>query len=336
MSLLFSPITFGKTELKNRIVMSPMCTFSSENEDGHLVPWHTVHYGSRAVGQAGLVMVEATAVTPEGRISARDLGIWDDAHTTGFKALVDLIHDQGSKAAIQLAHAGRKAEGVPQGVAPSAIAFPGLPEPHALTEAEVDGVVEAFVRGAARAAEAGFDIVEVHAAHGYLLNEFLSPLSNRREDRYGGSPEARFLTVRRVVEGIREVFDGPVFVRLSVNEYHEEGSTMEDMVYYAKELKALGVHLIDCSSGAVVPAKIEVGPGYQVKYAAELRSRAGILTGAVGIITSGTQAEEILQKGEADLVFIGRAFLKDPYWPRTAARELGEEIQAPRVYGTAW
>lgn len=336
MSLLFSPFTIGGLELKNRIVMSPMCMYSCEAEDGRITPWHQVHYVSRAVGQAGLIMVEATAVVPEGRISKRDLGLWEDSQIEGFRQLTEQIRAQGSRSAIQLAHAGRKSEAVPAGAAPSPVAFPGMPVPRALTLREIDGVVDAFISAARRAAAAGFDVIELHAAHGYLLNQFLSPLANQREDEYGGSREGRFLLLRRVVEGVRKVWDGPLFVRISADEYNSQGNTLDDMVYYVKELSSLGVHLADCSTGGVVPASIQPGPGYQVKYAAEIRSRTGMPTGAVGIITSGVQAEEILRQSQADLIFIGRALLKDPYWPRTAAAELGAELKPPVQYSRAW
>lgn len=336
MALLFSPVELGGLVLKNRIVMSPMCMYSCYQEDGRVTPWHQVHYVSRALGQAGLIMVEATAVTPEGRISKQDLGLWEDSQTAGFRELVKLIHAQGSHAAIQLGHAGRKTRAVDQGVAPSAIAFPGMPEPRSLTVQEIDRIVEAFVASAGRAAEAGFDIIELHAAHGYLLNEFLSPLANTRNDEYGGSRERRFLALRRVITEVREVWKGPLFVRISADEYHEHGNTMDDMLYFVREMAALGVHLIDCSSGGVVQASIQPGPGYQVKYAAEIREKTGMATGAVGLITGGSQAEAILKQGQADLIFIGRELLRDPYWPRTAAKELGAELKPPVQYERGW
>ncbi|WP_438445530.1 NADPH dehydrogenase NamA [Gorillibacterium sp. sgz5001074] len=336
MSLLFSPITLGGVELKNRIVMSPMCMFSSTAEDGQVTPWHQVHYVSRAVGQVGLIIAEATAVLPEGRISKRDLGLWEDAQIPGFRSLTEQIHANGSKAGIQLAHAGRKSEAVPAGAAPSAIAFPGMPEPRELTLAEIDGIVDAFAAAASRAAAAGFDVIELHAAHGYLLNQFLTPLANKREDEYGAGREGRFLLVRRVVEAVKKVWTGPLFVRISADEYDPQGSSMEDILYYVRELGALGVHLIDCSSGGVVPASIQVVPGYQVKYAAEIKERTGVPSGAVGLITGGAQAEDILKQSQADLIFIGRGLLKDPYWARTAAAELGAELKPPVQYYRSW
>lgn len=337
MSSLFSPITIGGVELKNRIVMSPMCMYSCPREDGRATPWHQVHYASRAAGQTGLIMLEATAVLPEGRISRKDLGLWEDSQVESFRQTVELIHAEGSKAAVQLAHAGRKSQAVEAGVAPSAIAFPNMPVPAALDNEGLQHVVEAFAAAARRSKEAGFDAIELHAAHGYLLNQFLSPLTNRRQDEYGGSPSARFLLLRQVVQAVKEVWQGPLFVRISADEYAENGSTWPDIVYYVQELAALGVHLIDCSTGGVVPAPpAQVFPGYQVPYAEKLRRETGILTGAVGLITTGTQAEEIVAKGQSDLVFIGRELLRDPYWPRTAAQELGYDLQPPAAYERGW
>lgn len=336
MSLLFSPITLGGLELKNRIVVSPMCMYSSFEENGRVTPWHQVHYGSRAAGQAGLVIVEATAVLPEGRISKQDLGLWEDSQVEGFRALNELLHAQGSKSGVQLAHAGRKSNAVGTGAAPSAIAFPGMPEPRALSLQEIDDVVAAFANAAVRAAEAGFDVIEIHAAHGYLLNQFLTPLANCREDAYGGDRSSRFLLLRRVITEVKKVWNGPLFVRISADEYNEQGNTMDDMIYYVNEMKSLGVHLIDCSTGGVVPAAIQPQPGYQVPYAAQIRQSTGLATGAVGLITSGTQAEDILAREAADLIFIGRPFLRDPYWPRTAALELGEVLKAPVQYERGW
>jgi NADPH2 dehydrogenase len=335
-SLLFSPVTIGGVELKNRIVMSPMCMYSSHNQDGRVTPWHVAHYASRAAGQAGLIMVEATAVSPVGRISKRDLGLWNDAQIEGLRQITDLIHAEGAKSAIQLAHAGRKTLAAEAGQAPSAIAFPDMPEPVALTTEEIEEVIRAFSAAALRAKEAGFDIIELHAAHGYLLNQFLSPLSNLREDEYGGGIQGRFLLVQRVIEAVKQVWQGPLFVRISADEYHPQGNSKEDILYFVRKMTSLGVHLIDCSTGGVVPAAISPNPGYQVTYAEEIRKLAQVPTGAVGLITTGSQAEEILSKGQGDLIFIGRELLRDPYWPRTAAKELGVELKAPVQYERAW
>lgn len=336
MSNLFSPLTIRGVELKNRIVMSPMCMYSSSLQDGRVTPWHKVHYASRAAGQTGLIMLEATAVLPEGRISKEDLGIWEDEQTAGLQELVDLIHEGGSKAAIQLAHAGRKSQAVPHGSAPSPIPFPDMPVPEALSEAGIARVIEAFKAAAVRARDAGFDVIELHGAHGYLLNQFLTPLANQRQDGYGGDREGRFLLMRQVIEEVRQVWDGPLFVRISADEYNEAGNRWEDFVYYARQMKELGVDLIDVSTGGVVPAHISPMTGYQVSYAEKLRQEAGIPTGAVGLITTGQQAEDILAHGQSDLIFIGRGLLRDPYWPRSASKELGVELTPPAQYQRAW
>lgn len=334
---LFSPFTIKGVTLKNRIVMSPMCMYSSHNEDGHVEDWHFTHYVSRAVGQVGLIMVEATAVQPQGRISAQDLGIWSDEHVAGFHELNKQINAHGAKTAIQLAHAGRKAMVDGDIYAPSALAFnEKMRTPVEMTQEDIQETVAAFVEGAKRSKAAGFDIIELHGAHGYLINEFLSPLTNRREDRYGGSAENRYRFLREIIDGVNAVWDGPLFVRVSANDYHPEGLTAEDYVTYAKWMKEQGVDLVDVSSGAVVPAAIDVFPGYQVAFAETIKAGANIDTGAVGLITSGLQAEEILRNNRADLIFVARELLRDPYWPKTAAKELGVEIEAPKQYDRAW
>ena len=334
---LFSPYTIKGVTLKNRIVMSPMCMYSSHNEDGHIQNWHLTHYTSRAVGQVGLIIVEATAVTPQGRISPQDLGIWSDEHVKGFKELVGLMKEHGAKTGIQLAHAGRKAVLEGEILAPSALAYNEKSKtPKEMTVAEIAETVDAFKKGAERAANAGFDVIEIHGAHGYLVNEFLSPLSNKRTDEYGGSAENRYRFLREVIDAVKTVWDGPLFVRVSAHDYNEEGLIPEDYVTFSKWMKEQGVDLIDVSSGAVVPARINVYPGYQVKFAETIKHEAVIDTGAVGLITSPIQAEEILQNDRADLVFLARELLRDPYWPRTAAKELGEEIEGPVQYKRGW
>lgn len=336
-SALFSPYSVKGVTLKNRIVMSPMCMYSSHNEDGHLQDWHRTHYVSRAVGQVGLIMVEATAVQPQGRISAQDLGIWSDEHIAGFQDLTRQLKAHGAATSIQLAHAGRKATVEGDIYAPSALAFNDkMKTPVEMTQEVIKETVEAFVAGAKRAKEAGFDIIELHGAHGYLINEFLSPLTNKREDEYGGSTENRYRFLREIIDAVNEVWNGPLFVRVSANDYHPEGLTAEDYVTYATWMKEQGVDLVDVSSGAVVPAHIDVYPGYQVGFAETIKSGAGIDTGAVGLITSGLQAEEILRNGRADLIFVARELLRDPYWPRTAAKELGVEIEPPKQYERGW
>lgn len=334
---LFSPFQIKDVTLKNRIVMSPMCMYSSHKEDGMVQNWHLTHYVSRAVGQVGLIMVEATAVTPQGRISNQDLGIWSDDHIPGLKTLVNMIKEQGAKTAIQIAHAGRKSMTDGDIIAPSSIAF----NEKSKTPVEMSGevikeTVEAFKTGVVRAKEAGFDIIELHGAHGYLINEFLSPLSNKREDEYGGSAENRYRFLREIIDAVKTVWNGPLFVRVSAHDYHPEGLTPEDYVTYANWMKEQGVDLIDVSSGAVVPAAINVYPGYQVGFAETIRKGANIATGAVGLITTGNQAEKILQNDRSDLIFVARELLRDPYWPRTAAKQLGVSIPSPKQYERGW
>lgn len=336
-SKLFSPLTIKDVTLKNRIVMSPMCMYSCEKEDGMVNNWHLTHYTSRAVGQVGLIIVEATAVTPQGRISPRDLGIWSDEHRSGLQQLVEMVHEQGAKIGIQLAHAGRKAELDGPIIAPSAISFSeNMKRPEEMTIKQIQDTVQAFKEGARRAKEAGFDIIELHGAHGYLINEFLSPLSNHRKDEYGGSMEKRYRFLKEIIEAVKEVWSGPLFVRISANDYHEEGYEPADYAIMASWMKEQGVDLVDCSSGAVVRAKIDVYPGYQVPYAELIKKEANVLTGAVGLITSGIQAEEILKNERADLIFLARELLRDPYWPRTAAKELGVNLTPPKQYERGW
>jgi 2,4-dienoyl-CoA reductase-like NADH-dependent reductase (Old Yellow Enzyme family) len=339
--------------LRNRIAVSPMCQYSAV--DGFANDWHLVHLGSRAVGGAGLVMMEATAVESRGRITHFDTGIWDDVHVDFLSRIARVVQANGSVAGIQLAHAGRKAstarpwnggklltepEGGWQPVAPSAVPFnPGDPEPHELSVAEIRGIVEAFAAAARRALAAGFQLVEIHAAHGYLAHEFLSPLSNRRQDEYGGSLENRMRFALEVVEAVRAVWPQnlPLFVRISSTDWMPGGWDIADSVELARCLKTRGVDLIDCSSGGTSAAQqIQLGPGYQVPFAERIRREAGILTGAVGLITSAQQAEQILRDEKADLILLARQFLRDPYFPLHAARELGAEVKAPVQYGRAF
>jgi 2,4-dienoyl-CoA reductase-like NADH-dependent reductase (Old Yellow Enzyme family) len=346
---LFSPFQLRSVTFPNRIGVSPMCQYSAE--DGFVSDWHFVHLGARAQGGAGLVILEASAVTAEGRISPGDLGIYKDEHIPGLQRIVRFIHSQGARAGIQLAHAGRKASmSVPFGgekllqpdgggwvtVAPSAIAFSATYAlPQALDQAGIDATVEAFQQAAGRALAAGFDLVEIHAAHGYLLNEFLSPLSNQRTDDYGGSFENRTRLMLEVVDAVRSVWPEhlPLFVRISASDWADGGWTIEDSVKLARVLRGHGVDLMDCSSGGLVPyAKIPVGPGYQVPFAAQVRKEAEIATAAVGMITDAAQAEAIVANGEADLVLLAREMLRDPYWPEHAAAALGESATWPVQY----
>ena len=338
---LFSPFQLRSVSFANRICVSPMCQYSSE--DGFANDWHMVHLGSRAQGGAALVMFEASAVLPEGRISIADLGIWKDAHIAALKPIVNFIHSQGARVGIQLAHAGRKGsmsapftgerllgsgEGGWQPVAPSALAFSdSYAVPQALDKPGIEAVVEGFRQAARRAFEAGFDLVEIHAAHGYLLHQFLSPLANRRTDNYGGSFENRTRLALEVVDAVRAEWPAhlPLFVRISATDWADGGWNADESVALARLFREHGVDLVDASSGGLVPnAKIPVGPGFQVEFAARIRREAGIATAAVGLITEPIQANAVIANGEADLVFLARQMLRDPYWPVHAAAELGE------------
>jgi 2,4-dienoyl-CoA reductase-like NADH-dependent reductase (Old Yellow Enzyme family) len=347
---LFDSLQIRDVTFANRVFVSPMCQYSSEN--GYANDWHFVHLGSRAVGGAGLVLTEATAVLPEGRISPQDLGIWEDGQIEMLAKIVGFIHEHGSIAGMQLAHAGRKAstsrpweghDAVPESkggwtkvVAPSAIPFSDTyPMPRQLTLDGIREVVDGFAAAAQRACQAGFRVVEVHAAHGYLIHEFLSPLSNKREDEYGGSFENRTRLCREVVEAVRSAWpkELPVFIRISATDWVEGGWTIEESVRLVGELKPMGVDLVDCSSGGnALHAKIPVGAGYQTQFAERIRREAGVLTGAVGMITSPEQAEHIIRTGQADAVIMAREFLRDPYWPLRAARELEQPIAWPVQY----
>ncbi|MBM6996944.1 NADPH dehydrogenase NamA [Paenibacillus sp. DXFW5] len=332
---LFSPFTIKQVTFNNRIVMSPMCQYSSPNPDGKIDDWHRIHYASRAVGGVGLILIEATAVVPEGRITYRDLGIWSDEHIAGLKQLVDLAHQNGAKIGIQLAHAGRKAELEETIIAPSAIPFPEKKTPKAADAEDIRRIIEGFREGARRAKEAGFDVIEIHGAHGYLLNEFLSPLTNHREDEYGGNADGRYRLLHEVIEAVNSVWTGPLFVRVSANEYDPEGNSLEQYIDYARRMKAQGVDLIDCSSGGLVPAQIHAFPGYQVNLAEQIRRQADIATGAVGLISEPSHAEEILGNGRADLVFLGRELLRNPYWAYDAAKALRTTLERPAPYQRA-
>lgn len=346
MTHLFDPLTLRGLTVKNRIMMSPMCQYSA-NEEGLANDWHYVHYASRAVGGVGLVMVEATAVESRGRISVSDLGLWNDRQIEPMARIAALCHSNGAAAGVQLGHAGRKAWTNPPGqnsfgpeqpVAPSAIPFDESSNtPRELSIPELDEIVGSFRAGARRALEAGFDVAEIHAAHGYLLSEFLSPLANHRTDEYGGSLENRVRLLSRVVDAVRAVWpeDRPIFVRVSASDYTPGGMDVSDMVEVAKTLGSMGVDLVDSSSGGVVPAKITVGPGYQVPFAHRIKREAHIPTAAVGIITSPEMADEIIRNDRADLVALGRELLRNPYWPLEAAAILGAEVEWPVQYRRA-
>jgi 2,4-dienoyl-CoA reductase-like NADH-dependent reductase (Old Yellow Enzyme family) len=346
---LLEPLAIRDLTLAHRVIVSPMCQYSSD--DGFANDWHFVHLGSRAVGGAALVFTEAAAVTADGRISPQDLGIWKDAHVPPLERIVRFIRAQGSRAGMQLAHSGRKGstarpwsgggavppeQGGWQPVGPTAEPFaPGYPVPRALTEDEIAQIVGAFADAARRALAAGFEVVEVHAAHGYLLHEFLSPLSNTRTDRYGGSFDSRIRLTLEVVEAVRRVWPErlPLFVRISSTDWTPGGWDVGDSVQLARRLKPLGVDVIDCSSGGnVATAKIPIGPGYQVPFAERIRREADIATGAVGMITTAPQADQIVRSGQADCVLLARELLRDPYWPMHAAAQLGHAAAWPAQY----
>lgn len=352
MSKLFSFLRLRDVEFRNRIFVSPMCQYSSE--DGMPNDWHFVHLGSRAVGGAALVMVEATAVSPEGRISPGDTGIWSDAHAEAFKHITAFIKSQGAVPGIQLAHAGRKAstdvpwrgggflresEGGWQTLAPSPVPFrEGETPPREMSPGDIEEVVAQFTTAARRSLDAGFEVVEIHMAHGYLLHEFLSPLSNQRADEYGGSLEARAQFPLNVAYAVREAFPAhlPVFARISATDWVEGGWDLQQSIQLARWLKEAGVDLIDCSSGGVMPkVRIPAAPGYQTPFAASIRKEAGIATGAVGFITEPHQAEQIIAAGEADAVFLARAMLRDPYWALHAAKLLQVDVAYPQQYERA-
>ncbi|WP_016949030.1 NADPH dehydrogenase NamA [Anabaena sp. PCC 7108] len=350
---LFEPLNQRSVTFSNRIAVSPMCQYSSEN--GFANDWHFIHLVSRAVGGAGLVITEAAAVEAPGRITPQDLGIWEDAHIEMLARIVESLHRHGSVAGIQLAHAGRKAstatpgdgdgvlwesEGGWRAIAPSAIPFESeSPTPKALSIEEIQNLIESFVNAARRSLEAGFDVIEIHSAHGYLLHEFLSPLSNQRTDEYGGSFENRIRFLCEVVQAVRNILPDqtPLWVRISATDWVSNGWDIEQSIALCSKLKSLGVDLIDCSSGGIVPGeKIPVGAGYQTSFSDRIRREAKIATGAVGMITAPEQADHIIRTGQADIVLIGREMLRDPYWARRAAKQLRQSVSVPIQYDRAW
>ena len=352
MSKLFSILRLRDIEFKNRIFVSPMCQYSSE--EGMPTDWHLVHLGSRAVGGAALVMVEATAVSPEGRISPWDSGIWSDQHARALARISSFLKAQGALPGIQLAHAGRKAsidvpwrgdkpvgeeKGGWQPMAPSPLPFNKLsPIPREMTLDEIAGVVSQFAAAAQRALEAGFEVLELHMAHGYLAHEFLSPLANQRRDKFGGSLENRIRFPLEIARKVREIWPAqcPLFVRISCTDWAEGGWDLAQSIPFCHRLKEIGVDLIDCSSGALIAdAKIPAGPGFQTPFAAAIRKEVGIATGAVGLITEPAQAEQIVATGQADAVFLAREMLRDPYWPFKAAKALRVDVPWPVQYERA-
>lgn len=352
MSKLFSPLKVREVEFKNRIFVSPMCQYSSF--EGMPNDWHFVHLSSRAVGGSGLIVVEAAAVSPEGRITPDDIGIWNDKQADEFLRITDFIKSQNCVAGIQLAHAGRKAStytpwkgngkipiemGGWQTIAPSAIPFAeNYPEPKELSKEEIKNVIDQFKSAAQRSIRAGFKVIEIHMAHGYLVHEFLSPISNQRKDEYGGSLDNRCRFAIEVAKSVREVIPSsiPLFVRISTTDWTEGGWNLEESIYLVKQLKEIGVDLIDCSSGGnVAKAKIPAGPGYQIPFSEKIKREANILTGGVGLITSPIQAEQIIATGQADAVFLAREFLRNPYWPLYAAKQLKVDVNWPVQYSRA-
>jgi 2,4-dienoyl-CoA reductase-like NADH-dependent reductase (Old Yellow Enzyme family) len=352
MSRLFTPITFRELTIRNRIFVSPMCQYSSK--DGLPTEWHMVHLGSRAVGGAGLVMVEASAVNPQGRISPDDSGIWNGEQAKAFAPITRFIKEQGAVPGIQLAHAGRKAStdlpwngSAPldarnrgwQTIAPSAVPYaPGFATPLEATSKDLEAILGQFAAATRRCIEAGFEVIEVHMAHGYLLHEFLSPLSNRRTDEFGGALENRLRFPLRVAKAVRDTWPShlPVFVRISASDWVDGGWDLLQSLDLARELKKIGIDLIDCSSGGVIPEGAPpFGPGFQTPFASSIRHEVGIATGAVGFVTEPAQAEQIIATGLADAVLLARGMLKDPYWPLHAAKALGVDLPWPVQYERA-
>jgi 2,4-dienoyl-CoA reductase-like NADH-dependent reductase (Old Yellow Enzyme family) len=350
MPKLFEPIKLRELEVKNRIWISPMCQYSCENQDGMPGPWQQLHLGSRAIGGAGLIFVEASAVAPEGRITPWCTGIWNDEQAAAWKVVVDICHSHGSKVAMQLAHAGRKAsvhrewsgvgtvpisEGGWESISATDVAFGDYAAPRRLTVVEIKELVQAFAEAAKRSVQVGFDALEIHAAHGYLIHQFLSPISNDRDDQYGGSLENRARLLMEVIEAVRNVIPEtmPLFLRLSATDYTENGWDPDQTAEVAGWATEKGVDLIDVSSGGLITGvKIPSGPGYQVPFAKHVSERIKQPVSAVGQITEAKQAEEILQSGQVDVILIGRASLRDPYWPLRAAHELGAEVSWPAQY----
>ena len=338
MTKLFSNIKIKDLELKNRIVMAPMCMVAAD-EEGYAKDWHEIHYASRAIGGTGLIILEATAVESRGRIKEGDLGIWDDSHIEGLARIVQSSKALGAKVGIQLAHAGRKCEVKSEKIiAPSPIAFNDTyPTPEEMTIDDIKFVINAFKEGARRANEAGFDTIEIHGAHGYLINEFLSPLTNKRKDEYGGSIENRVRFLREITQEIKTVWpeNRPIILRVSAEEYVEDGNHPEDLVEIINIVKDEGIDIIDISSGGVVPARIDVYPGYQIPFAETIKKGTNLPIIAGGLVTEPDMAEEILKNNRADFIFLGRELLRNPYWPLQAASKLNYDMEWPYSYSRA-
>jgi len=333
---LFDVLTLRGLTIKNRIMMAPMCVYSA-GPDGLANQWHITHYGSRAVGGTGLLMLEATAVESRGRLSGHDLGLWADEQVEPLTSLVSFCQEQGARVGVQLSHGGRKSWGGEPLVGPSPVPFDdGEEPPHQLEISELSDIVDSWAAAARRAVRAGFDCVEIHGAHGYLMNQFLSPLSNKRADRYGGPLRNRMRFPLEVTEAVRSAIgDLPLFYRVSAVDHAPGGVSMDEMVQFSKELRAVGVDLVDVSSGGIAPASPRTYPGYQVEYSRIIRNECGVATGAVGLITEPEFAEAIVQNGWADLMILGRELLRNPYWPLHAAAQLGAAIDWPEQYRRA-
>ncbi|MBU5331183.1 NADPH dehydrogenase NamA [Anaerocolumna aminovalerica] len=338
MSKLFTPYQIKNLELKNRVVMAPMCMFSADT-NGHANDWHFTHYAARAVGGVGLIILEATAVEARGRISEHDLGIWKEEQVEGLKKIVDLCKAHGSKVGIQLGHAGRKSEAMSEpNIGPSAIAYSDdYRVPVEMTKEDIKNVAEAFKEAARRADLAGFDTIELHGAHGYLINQFLSPLTNKRTDEYGGNAENRSRFLKEILQAIKTVWpeEKPVILRVSAEEYGEEGNHDVDVANMIKDLKEEGLDLINVSSGGVINVVPKAYPGYQVKFAETIKQITGLPVMAGGLISSPSMAEEIVQNERTDFIFLGRELLRNPYWCLQAAKELRDEITWPKQYERA-
>lgn len=338
MSILFNEINIKNMTVKNRIVMPPMCMYCA-GDDGKVTPWHILHYATRAVGGAGLIIVEATGICPEGRISSRDLGLWNDDQIEGMKQLVDAVHANGAKVAVQLNHAGRKctAEGM-RVEAPSPIAFDDdSVVPHEMTAEDIEATVEEFRLAAARAEKAGFDMIEVHAAHGYLLSEFLSPLTNTRTDQYGGSPERRVKTVGKVIDAVKTVWpqDKPICIRVSAEDYQDGGNKAEDIAEMLCMIKDKGIDIIDVSTGGVVSAVPNAVKGYQIPHAEVIKNATGLPVIGGGLVTEAEEADDIIASGSTDMVYVGRELLRNPYWPLQATTVLDADVKWPSQYERA-
>ena len=331
MSILFSPIIINNLALKNRIVMSPMCILMSDNQ-GFVKEFHHIHYGARAIGQVGLIIIEATSISPEGRITNADLGIWNDLHLEGLKELCDTIKKHGAKAGIQIAHAGRKSRIPNTTISCSNVVVDGrYSAPREMTLKDIATVQDQFISSVKRAIEAGFDVIELHAAHGYLINQFLSPITNHRKDNYGNSPENRARFLKEILARIREFYTGVLFVRISASDYKKEGLNVNDYIKLFKDID--NVDFLDVSTGGIIDGlEIKAKAGYQVPFANKLKKHLTIPVGAVGKINKAKQAEKILQQNKADLIFIGRALNRNPNWAIQAAYDLKEEIDLPKAY----